>query len=151
MIIVVLVIRMRGFVLRGQKISNFEDDGNLEKVFLEKKMVRAINNWRHVQSLMVVKHLSSKAKSRFISLKRYCRERLSRITLLMIMAVLLIKMRGSFEAGKRPQILTMMAILKVPLERRMAGAMNNWRGIQSLMVVKHPSKKKKRYNHGIIP
>lgn len=128
-------------VLRGQKISQILKMMAILKVILEKKMARAINNWRDVQSLMVVKQLSSKAKSRFISLKRYCRERLCRITLLMIMAVLLIRMRGSFEAGKRPQILTMMAILKVPLERRMARSMNNWRGIQSLMVVKHPSKK----------
>lgn len=128
-------------VLRGQKISQILKMMAILKVILEKKMARAINHWRDVQSLMVVKQLSSKAKSRFISLKRYCRERLCRITLLMIMAVLLIRMRGSFEAGKRPQILTMMAILKVPLERRMARSMNNWRGIQSLMVVKHPSKK----------
>lgn len=139
MIIVVPVIRRRGsFEVKRSQILKMMA---ILKVILEKKMVRAINNWRDVQSLMVVKQLSSKAKSRFISLKRYCRERRCRITLLMIMAVLLIRMRGSFEAGKRLQILTMMAILKVPLERRMARSMNNWRGIQSLMVVTHPSKK----------
>ncbi|MCJ1347960.1 hypothetical protein MMC31_006190 [Peltigera leucophlebia] len=43
-------------------------------------------------------------------------EGLCKTTFLMIMAVLAIRMRGSFEA-KSPQILTMMAVLEVSLER----------------------------------
>ncbi|MCJ1346852.1 hypothetical protein MMC31_005070 [Peltigera leucophlebia] len=54
----------------------------------------------------------SEAKSRHILLKRNCRERLCKMTLLMIMAVLVIKMRGAFES-KSPQTLTTMVVLEV--------------------------------------